>query len=826
MRYFQTTFFIFVAGAILAQAQLSSPEQFLPTNYGKAFTPHHLVVDYFQYVAGHSDQVVYQSYGYSTEKRELGVAIISSPQNILNLEEIRLNNLKLTGLVKGKSNLDLAKAIIWINFGVHGNEAGTTETSLNLLYQLAKKNAHWLDDVVIIINPSVNPDGLDRYVSWNRSVSHQVLNPDVLSREHQEPWAKGRTNHFYFDLNRDWAWATQKETQQLLKIYHNWMPHVVPDMHEQSPNSSYYFAPATRPYHENITPFQEEFQTTIGQANAHMFDKKGWLYFTKEIFDLFYPGYGDTYPMFNGAVGMTYEQAGHGIAGKGLLLETGDTLVIQDRIDHHTTSSISTIQTAAKNRGALVKAFKRYFTLSKKGKNNKYQAFVIKKGNDPYRIHQLTGLLDRHLIDYKTVKKKRKAQGFSYLLRQNADFNYEIGDLIISTKQPMGVLAKVLFEPNSLLKDSMTYDITAWALPYVYGLEAYAVKEMLPTLTSFSKLTPNKKILQERNYAWVVEWKGANSAAFLAEILQKNIKVRYATKPFTLSGKNHTRGSLIITQADNKNQKIAKSLLETANKNWVEIHSITTGLSSAGPDLGSKSMKLIQKPKIAMVFGDNINATQYGEFWHYLDAELKQPFVAISLKTLESPSIWEFNTLILVDGSYRFQKGKTKNYIRSWIKAGGKLILIGSACTAFDGLQSIQLEMNPELERPHQALRSYAKNTRHDASAAVPGGIIEVLIDNTHPLGFGYSDRTFSLKTNDLSFSLLSEGYNVGRTATKPKVIGYFSHRFLSHLGDNMIFGHRQLGDGQIIYLVHSPIFRGFWEDGKLLVANALFFMP
>lgn len=820
-----TIIFIFVTGAIFAQADLPSPNQFLPTDYGKEFTPYHLIVDYYQHIANHSDKVIYQTYGRTTEKRQLGIAIVSSPKNLQNIEQIRLNNLKLTGLVKGKADENLAKAIVWINFGVHGNEAGATETSLALLYQLANTQFN-LDDVIIILNPSVNPDGFDRYVTWNRSVSNQVLMPDALSREHQERWPNGRTNHYHFDLNRDWAWATQTETQQLLEIYHQWMPQVVTDMHEQRANSSYYFAPATQPFHEYISTFQDEFQTTIGRANAHAFDKKGWLYFTKEIFDLFYPGYGDTYPMFNGAIGMTYEQAGHGVAGKGFSRKIGDTLLIQDRIDHHVVAAITTIQTAAKNRTKLVKAFKQYFDRSQKGKENQFAAFVIKKGSDPYRLHKLTSLLDRHFIKYKTVKKKSRAQGFSYQLGQDSSFFYEKGDLVIPTKQPMGVLTRVLFEPNSVLKDSLTYDVTAWALPYALGLEAYATSEKLPSLIDFISLKPSKEISGVGDYAWVVEWKGAHSATFLTVLLQNNLKVRYATRPFFVSGKDFARGSLVITLADNKHQKnkIANILSGAAKKNWVKIHSLTTGFSSKGPDLGSKSFTLIKKPNIAMVYGDKVNSYQYGEFWHFLDNELKQPFVALSLKDFESSHVWAFNTLILIDGDYKYLRFKTKKYIQSWVKSGGKLILIGSACTAF-GEEEMKLALSPEeLLGDNQAIRHYNDHS-HELQTAVPGGIIEVLIDNTHPLGYGYSKRTFSLKNNELSFALLNNGHNVGHTSSKPKVIGYFGQQFLSHFGNNMIFGHRELGDGQIVYLTHSPIFRGFWEDGKLLVANALFFL-
>ncbi|HHB80031.1 MAG TPA: zinc carboxypeptidase, partial [Saprospiraceae bacterium] len=414
MQNILTAFFIFASGLVFAQADIESPDDFLVTDYGKEFTPYHLVVNYFEQIARRSPRVEYRPYGFSTEKRQLGIAIISSEKNMSQLEQIRLNNLKKTGLLAGKTDKKLDKAIVWVNFGVHGNEAAATESAMEVLFELATTKAPWLEDVVVILNPCANPDGFDRYVNWNRSVAHQVLMPNSQSREHREPWPTGRSNHYYFDLNRDWAWATQKETKALLETYQSWMPHVVPDMHEQYPNNSFYFAPAAHPFHEYLSVFQSEFQKKIGLANAHAFDERGWLYFTKETFDLFYPGYGDTYPLFNGAIGMTYEQAGHGIAGRAFQLDIGDTLTIRERIDHFVVASISTIRTAAQSRQELVKAFQTYFENSQKKSLSGYQAFVIKRGDNPYRLRQFVELLDRHRIKYFSVKKSKNLKAYSY----------------------------------------------------------------------------------------------------------------------------------------------------------------------------------------------------------------------------------------------------------------------------------------------------------------------------------------------------------------------------------------------------------------------------
>ena len=292
---------------IFAQ-KLLSPEEFMPHKYGEQFTPHNLTVDYFRHAAANSDLIQLKEYGKTNQSRPLLYAIISSKENLANLEKIRLNNLARAGVAGGKSDPSVSNVtIVWLSMNVHGNEPASSESSVSVLYNLVNTNRldakEWLKNTVVIIDPCVNPDGYHRYTHWNNNASDKTPNPSPDAREHREPWPGGRVNHYYFDLNRDWAWLTQIESQQRMAVYKDWLPHVVPDFHEMGYNSPYYFAPAAQPYHKYITPFQRDFQVEIGKNHAKYFDKEGWLYFTKEVFDLFYPSYGDTYPTYNGAVG-------------------------------------------------------------------------------------------------------------------------------------------------------------------------------------------------------------------------------------------------------------------------------------------------------------------------------------------------------------------------------------------------------------------------------------------------------------------------------------------------------------------------------------------
>ncbi|MCY7291846.1 MAG: M14 family metallopeptidase, partial [Ferruginibacter sp.] len=364
-----------------------SPDAFLGYQLGSKFTAHHKLVAYFEAASKASPSTMkLEKYGETTEGRPLIIGLISSPENIAALEDIRKNNLRLTGLLNDKPGNANAPAIVWLSYNVHGNEPSSSEVSMKVLYELLSgKNTslnNWLKNTVVIIDPCLNPDGRERYVNWFTQMSGSLPNADPNAREHSEPWPGGRSNHYNFDLNRDWAWQTQVESQTRLAKYQQWMPQIHCDFHEQSPNNPYYFAPAAEPVHEAVTQWQKDFQVTVGKNHAKYFDNNGWLYFTKQYFDLFYPSYGDTYPLFNGSIGMTYEQAGHSRGGVSIALDNADTLTLADRIEHHFTTSISTIEIASANAQKLLTGFKKYFDDAKAGTNNNYKNYIISNKNE------------------------------------------------------------------------------------------------------------------------------------------------------------------------------------------------------------------------------------------------------------------------------------------------------------------------------------------------------------------------------------------------------------------------------------------------------------
>src|SRR6186713_266576 len=383
-----------------------SPEAFLGYKLGDHFTQHYKIVNYFKAVAqALPAQVAIEQYGETYEGRPLLLAFIASPENLQRLEAIRLNNLRLAGVAHDKGAADEGMpVIVWLSYNVHGNEPSSSEAAMKTIYELVNpanaKSKEWLKNTIVVIDPCINPDGRDRYVNWFTMAVGKNADPDPQSREHREPWPGGRSNHYNFDLNRDWAWQTQIETQQRLKKYNAWLPQVHVDFHEQGYNNPYYFAPAAEPYHEVITSWQRDFQIQIGKNNAKYFDQAGWLYFTKEEFDLFYPSYGDTYPTYNGGIGMTFEQGGHSRGGLAVIQSDEDTLTLADRLEHHYTTGMSTVEVSSGNAARLIREFHKYFIDAQARPAGEFKAYVIKNDTFGDRLERLKKLLDKNNIEW------------------------------------------------------------------------------------------------------------------------------------------------------------------------------------------------------------------------------------------------------------------------------------------------------------------------------------------------------------------------------------------------------------------------------------------
>ena len=846
LKNFVLCLFIAFHQFLAAQPVLLSPEKFLGYPLGARYTTHHRIVEYVRHVSDASPgKVKLMNYGTTNEGRPLMLAFVSSAENIRNLDQIRINNLRLAGLSKDKAapSEDLP-VIVWLSYNVHGNEPSSSEAAMKTIHKLLDgsdmRTKEWLDKAVIVIDPCLNPDGRDRYANWQNSVTGLVPNPNVQTREHREPWPGGRTNHYHFDLNRDWAWQTQVESQQRMKVYNEWMPQVHVDFHEQGANEPYYFAPAAEPYHDVITPWQREFQQHVGKNNAASFDRQGWLYFTKERFDLLYPSYGDTYPTYNGSIGMTFEQGGGSRAGKAVVIEDGDTLTLADRLEHHYTTGLSTIEVSVRHAVRLKQEFRKFFSASQSepaAGSNRYYVVRASTAAGPEG-----GVIIRYLrnngIDHGYAQTKISARGFSYITGKEEAITIEPNDVVIPVQQPRGVMLRVLFEPRTNVTDSATYDITAWALPYAFGLQAFAVKDKLPASAiglSVAGKTLSPPMDATDAYAFVIPWTSFGSAKLLSQLLNAGVKLRYAEQPFEIGGRRFEKGSLIVTRAANRMTidalyaKISSAISATPDFHE-RIVPVRSGFVDKGFDFGSDRVRYIKAPRVAVLAGDGVGTNAFGELWHYFEQELRYPVSMINTSDIGQANWDDFDVMILADGNYRFLSDKMMTeQLNGWLRKGGRLIAMENAVLQLSKLDWTIRQKKDDGAKDDEAqdkalLKRYEDREKEYLKGSMPGAIYRMELDQSHPLAFGYPSHYFTLKQDVNIYGFMKEGgWNVGVIRSDGYVTGFAGVQAKEKLKEGLLLGVQDIGGGNIVYFAEDPIFRGFWESGKLLLANAVF---
>jgi hypothetical protein len=834
MRRIAYIFILLYSFQNLSAQTTKTPEEFLGYRLGTKFSFHHRIVDYVRYVAAQNPtQVKTIDYGITFEGRPLMVAVIASPENLAKIEEIRTNNLKSIGLLEGKPT-GKVPAIAWLSYNVHGNEAVSAEAVMQVLYELLNKNnvttQAILKNTVVILDPCINPDGRDRYAQWYNRVANQGGNATPFAIEHREPWPGGRFSHYIFDPNRDWAWQTQEITQQRVKLYNQWMPHLHADFHEMGINTPYYFAPSAKPYHEDLTKWQREFQETLGDFNKKYFDKNYWLYFTKENYDLLYPSYGDTYPSYNGAIGMTYEQGGGGVAGVAIAKEDGDTLTLSQRISHHFATSMGSLEAISSRADKTVEEFTKFFTDKTTNGYGVYKSFVMKTKGDEAKVQALTGLLDKLQISYGFAEKESTSTGFGYQSLKDENFKIETNDLIISTFQPKGTLVKILFEPKTALEDSVTYDLTTWSLAYGYGLKAFASKEKLAVGNLQSSASgvllsnPQEKVL-EKPYAYVASWKSFEDVKFLSQILAKGIKVRFNENPFEMNRQKFDAGSLIITRTNNERMgdNFDKTIQSAAKSLNINLLAATSGMVSSGNDFGSGSVNVLKNPRVAVIAGEGVVATAFGEVWHFFEQQINYPITVIEGSNFSRVPLEELDVIILADGSYDKILGNG-DALKKWIQNGGKIIAMESATGYFADKDGFALKRKKDAVQSDKAeLKVYGTRERESIMDQIPGAIYKIELDKTHPLGYGTDGIYYALVRDPYNFDYMKDGWNVGYIKENNYVTGFVGKNAKEKMKNTLIFGVQDLGKGKIVYMADDPLFRGFWYAGKLIFGNALF---
>ncbi len=838
--------------------QIPKFEDITGFKHGERFTPYHLVVKYIKAVADGSPKVTLKQYGETNEKRPLYYMIITDESNLARIKDLRENILKLTDPEKTNS-LESANQIIkntpiivWLSYNVHGNESCCTEGALTALYHLAagidKNTKDLLKNSVIIMDPCANPDGRDRYVNWYNMQMGGSPNMDRNSVEHREPWPGGRSNHYLFDLNRDWAWVTQKETVHRLKVYREWMPQVFTDFHEMGVNSSYFFFPSAKPKNPNLDPETLKWEDTFGRGNASAFDAFNWEYYSGERFDLFYPGYGDSWPSLNGATGMTYEQGGSGRAGLIYKREDKTTVSLWSRLRHHYVASIATISTAARNREARLTDFYRFYKKAlEDGQTSSVKAYVFTEKYGKDRALDLAKLLTTQGINVErsedsfTLIKAKK-----YYAKDSKKHTFAKGTYIVRTAQPQYRLLNALLEPETSLPDTFFYDIAAWSLPVAYGLESYISNEEISVETrpvSSMDVLKGKSSEKKAGYAYLVPWKSINTGKFVSELLKNECAVEYAAKSFTMNNRKYDRGTIVIKSGRNK-ENIHEIIAASGKKFGVDIFTTSTGYSEKGIDLGSDNVRDIKKPVIGLFKEDFISSSSFGSAWQLLDETLNFEYSVIRTGIINNSQINNYTTLIFPsDGSGNGYKRAIDSSgvqkLKSWIQNGGTYIGIqGGAFFASQDISKIAGVKIKKLKKPEskeekekdkkekdlQRRKKTEQKEKEFWQRIIPGIIVKMELDNSHPLGYGCDNEMYVFKRGTRIFELSDKGDNVGIIHKNPNVAGFVSQKNANLIGDGLYLYHQRYGRGHIILFTDDPNFRGFLLGHKMLLLNAIIF--
>jgi hypothetical protein len=810
-------------------AQNTTPDQHLGFPLGSKFAFHSQIVQYFNLLQSQNqDRMQLAQYGTTYEGRPLMIAFVSSPENMSKLSSIRENHLKSIGLLPGKPDASVPP-IVWLSYNVHGNESVSANTSMKVVYELLNKQntltQDFLKNMVIMIDPCINPDGYERYSQWYNRVQNAVPDVTPFALEHDEPWPGGRFNHYLFDLNRDWAWQTQKETKERIALYNQWMPHFHADFHEMGPSRSYYFPPAAKPFHKDVTPWQREFNDLIGQYCAKYFDKNNWAYFTKYNYDLFYPSYGDTWPTVNGAVGVTYEQGGGGRAGLGIHRESEhDTLTLASRISHHYATSLATLEAVLSQKEKIVSEFIKYHDAAAKAPAGVFKTYVVKTKGHEERVRSFGDWLTKQGITYGISGKSVSAKGTELNNSTDETVKVESNDLLISAYQPKSNLLRVLFEPKPLLEDSVTYDVTSWGLSYIFGLKAYGLKEKL-TPVAYQPEKIENTVPGFAPYAYIARWSEAGDAVFLAELLKNGLLVKTANTPFEIDNTKFEAGTLIITKKGNERADFDKLVNSLATKHLVKLLPVKTGLVTSGPDFGDDHVVALKTPKIVVASGDGISPTSFGAVWHYFEQQIKYPATIVSAAKLQSLPWNDIDVLILPDGKYGdLLNDKLLDALQSWVKSGGKIIAMEGATDAFVNKAGYHLsKKSSDRKKDADFFKKYGDQEREEASDSSPGSMFQLTMDKTHPLSFGCGDEYITLVRDAYEREYLKDGWNVGYLTETGYKAGFVGSKMSAKLKNTLILGVQEMGRGQVVYMMEDPVFRAMLYNGRILFSNAVF---
>lgn len=811
---------------------IPTPKSVIYHEVGEWHVTHDRLVNYMKALDQASDRITLQVSGYTYEGRPQLAMIITSPKNHAQIETIRKEHLKLSDANQSSSlNLDNMPIVVWQGYSIHGNESSGSNAALLTAYYLAAAQGAAVEDllekVVIIFDPSFNPDGLNRFANWANMHKSKTMVADPQAREFNEVWPGGRFNHYWFDLNRDWLPAQHVESRSRLKVYHDWKPNILTDHHEQGSNATFFFQPGVPSRVNPNTPNRnQELTAAIGNFHAKFLDSIGSMYFTKEGYDDFYYGKGSTYPDINGAVGILFEQA----SSRGHAQETDNGLLtFPFTIRNQFVTSLSTLEAARALRKEML-AFQRdfYKDIAKESEAFPVKAYVFGDEKDKSRTNMFIEMLQRHQVKIYSLKTDVSADGK----------NFKAGQAyVIPTAQQQFKIIKTVFEKTFEYKDSLFYDVTAWTMSLAFGLPNAEIKtpatNLLGDELTATPVAEGKLIGGVSSNAYIFRWDDYYAPKLLYRLQSRGLITKVATQKFgaNINGKQEAfgYGSIVIpVKIQNRSEAEIFQLLNDAIKGTgVDVYSTGSSLSVGGVDLGSNSMANIRAPRVMMFGGTGTSATDVGEIWHLMDQRFGIPVSIVDVDRFNAINTARYNVIIMPSGSYSNLDKNAQDKLRTWIAGGGTLIATEDATNwlARNGMTKV-IFRDAADKKDTTAMLPYYLRSDEQRAKDMAGSLFEAKLDPTHPLCYGYGQNTVSIfKSNTLFMDQNNDPYDSPVMYTdNPLQSGYLYRGYRDKVKNSAVVNIDQLGRGRVISMVDNLNFRAFWLGTSKIFLNAVVF--
>ena len=791
---------------------IPTPKSIIGHQVGEWHVTHDKLVEYMKALALASDRISIENRGSTFEGRPLLLLTITSPKNHINIDKIRENHINGTN----DSNKDISNdpIVVYQGFSIHGNEPSGSNAALVVAYYLAAANNinDVLDNTIILFDPSYNPDGLQRFAYWVNTNKSKNINPDPNDREYKEIWPKGRTNHYWFDMNRDWLPVQLPESSARISSFHKWLPNILTDHHEMGSNSTFFFQPGIQSRTHPLTPkLNQELTREIGTYHAKAFDKLGSTYYSEESFDDFYYGKGSTFPDINGSIGILFEQA----SSRGHAQETvNGVLTFPFTIRNQFTAALSTLKAANNMRVKILQYQQNFYKEAITTGENK--AIVFGDEKDAAKSYHLAEVLTKHQVKIHEIKSDFTKNGKFF----KKDYGY-----IVPMNQKNQRLVRAMFDERTKFKDSLFYDVSAWTFNHSFGVDFAENISFSKAGKEITNLEMNKGSIHSlSSVGYLMPWNEYYTPKALNKILTKGIRAKVSMKNFKNGGNNYDYGTIFIpTQNQQLNQDdLFRFLEEVAIENHLKINGVSSGLNQ-GIDLGSNNFRAIKKQKVAMLVGGSIFGNDAGEIWHLLDQRFDMMLTKLDLSYLSSTDISKYTTIIIPSLSSLDKSLQEK--LKVWTRNGGTLIGYRNSVKMLAKNKFITLQFET-VKRDTIKNISFEKRSLISGSQVIGGAIFEAEIDRSHPINFGYKNNKLALFRNTTIFIKPNKkSYNNPiQYLDNPLLSGYISKSNLNALKNSVPFQMQKMGSGRVMVFTDNTNFRAFWYGTNKLLMNAIFF--